>query len=162
MTRGISTREDQLSKIIQAKRVGACNADACTFAGVPQSTFYQWVKIGKKAKQGKHFDFVQRLQAAEASAVVASLVTIQQVSKSGTWQAAAWFLERTRPYQYGMHAARFAREERERLEATGVEAQAEAATQASVEATLLDLATRLSPEASRELLDALRATKGDS
>ncbi len=151
--------------LLEALTRGAYRLAACASAGIPRRTFYDWMAQGQQAieqgKGGKYARFVQRVGAAEAAAPIRAL---EVISKAMTkhWQAAAWFLERTMPHQYSLSPARFAREERERLEALGVEAQAEAATKESVEAMLLDIATRMSPEASRELLDAIRASKSQS
>jgi hypothetical protein len=149
-------------RFLDAKRIGANNLDACAHAGMSKSALYLWLSKGRAATRGKYFDFLQEYKKAESQVVVTSLATIIKASRLGTWQAAAWILERTRPHHYSLHAARFAKEERERLEATGQEAQEEAATKASTEAFLLDIATRMSPEASRELLDAIRDAKEPS
>ena len=97
----------KIDRLIDAKRIGSSNADACAFASIHERTFYLWLKRGKAAKKGKYFEFVERLKKAESQAVVASLATIQQAAKKGTWQAAAWFLERTRPHQYSLRPERF-------------------------------------------------------
>ncbi len=149
----------RIKRLIDAKRVGATNRDACRYAGISESTLYNWLRTGAKATRGRHYELVQDIRTAEASCCVGCLAEIQKAAKGGSWQASAWILERTRPHEYSLVPARFAKEERERLDAAGIEAQVEAATQQSVEALLLEIATKISPEAARELLDALRAAK---
>jgi hypothetical protein len=45
-------------------------------------------------------DFLEGIERAEADAHARNLMLIQQAATGGTWQAAAWFLERRYPEQY--------------------------------------------------------------
>jgi len=102
----------QISRVLDAKRVGAHNKDACAHAGISYSALYLWLGKGRKATSGKYFEFNRDFLEAEAMSVMASLVTIAKASKTGTWHAAAWVLERTRPHEYSLRPERFMEEAR--------------------------------------------------
>jgi len=71
--------------------------EAC---GIPRSTFYRWLRKGKKEKTGKHADFVDSVTMADAIAQRGLMRTVRTAS-SRSWQAAAWMLERRWPEFYG-------------------------------------------------------------
>lgn len=48
-----------------------------------------------------YVEFAEAVEKARAEAVVFNLALIRQAAQGGSWQAAAWYLERTRPEQYG-------------------------------------------------------------
>ncbi len=100
--------------IVQALRAGAYIEDAAESAGVAESTVYAWIARGQehgydltkgiasvpKAEQ-PYVEFAEAVEKARASAVVFNLALIRQAALAGNWKAAAWWLERTRPGQYG-------------------------------------------------------------
>lgn len=71
---------------------GATIKDACAYVGISHETYFQWVKA--------YPDFSDRLEKARATAKVACVTQIRQAAKS-EWQAAAWFLERSDPTNWG-------------------------------------------------------------
>jgi hypothetical protein len=73
--------------------IGATYEHAAAYGGIAQSTLYEWLK----AKP----EFSEALKAAEARAVVGWLAKIEKAASEGTWQAAAWKLERRHPDVYG-------------------------------------------------------------
>ncbi len=81
---------------------------ACTLAGIPARTVYDWLKEAEQC-EGKetlsHRERVltrlsQTLKKAEASAIDRSLQVISDAMPTN-WQAAAWYLERRRPQEFG-------------------------------------------------------------
>lgn len=100
--------------IVQALRAGAYIEDAAEAAGVGESTVYAWIKRGQEyapdlakglasvpASHRPYVEFAEAVEKARASAVVFNIALIRQAAIAGNWKAAAWWLERTRPGQYG-------------------------------------------------------------
>lgn len=95
--------------IVRALRAGAYLEDAAEAAGVAKSTVYSWLSRGEEHVDGERIpkaeqpfvDFLLAVEKARAQAVVFNLAMIRRAATGGTWQAAAWWLERTRPQQYG-------------------------------------------------------------
>jgi len=100
--------------IVQALRVGAYIEDAAESAGVAESTVYAWISRGQEhapdlgtpiskvpKAQRVYVEFAESVEKARAGAVVFNLAMIRQAASNGDWKAAAWWLERTRPGQYG-------------------------------------------------------------
>ena len=85
--------------IVEALRKGNSKANAFRLAGISPDTGHEWVKYGRDypdkypeyVKLGE--DIEQALAEYEASRV--SLVTT--AADTGSWQAAAWWLERRNP-----------------------------------------------------------------
>lgn len=80
-------------KITDAIRVGATYELAAKYAGVHYDTFNEW----RKAKS----EFSEAINMAEGQGALGWLAKIEQAANDGTWQAAAWKLERRYPREYG-------------------------------------------------------------
>jgi len=83
-------------RLFEALRAGNTRKAACLYAGVGLSQFAEW--------QERFRDFREAIQKAEADAEVRAVAQIAQAARDGTWQAAAWWLERRRPEDYALHA----------------------------------------------------------
>jgi hypothetical protein len=57
-------------------------------------------------------EFLASVEKAEADAHARNLLLIQTAAQGGTWQAAAWFLERKYPHLYGRRAVEVSGPER--------------------------------------------------
>lgn len=68
--------------------------------GICQSTFYEYYNKGKEAKKGKFRDFYEAVEEAKADAIAFHARQIHKASFQ-TWQASAWWLERTCPEFFG-------------------------------------------------------------
>lgn len=77
---------------------------ACAAAGIAPATFYAWMSRGE-AGDPEFVEFSDAIKRARAAAVQHYLDTIHHAAKCGTWQAAAWWLERVLPYEYGRKVA---------------------------------------------------------
>ena len=96
------------TKIIQALTGGNYLETACQYAGIQPRTAYLWLDKGRKAQtqqnpttnQQKYLNFLQAVEKAQATSETRNVALIQQAATE-TWQAAAWWLERTRPARYG-------------------------------------------------------------
>jgi hypothetical protein len=80
-----------VKEIIDNISKGATNLDAATMAGICEDTFYAWQK--------EHAEFSEQIKKAKAvrkTAMVNKVLTAARQS----WQAAAWYLERTEPAEF--------------------------------------------------------------
>ena len=80
-------------RICDAIVIGATYEHAAAYGGVAYETFNNW--------RHANVQFSEALKAAEARAVVGWLAKIEKAASEGTWQAAAWKLERRYPDRYG-------------------------------------------------------------
>ena len=63
--------------------------------------WYLWLSRGETEKTGIYFEFAQSVKKASSVAKIAMLSVITNAARDGNWQAAAWYLERTDPDNYG-------------------------------------------------------------
>lgn len=101
---------ETVAKLTQAIRLGMTHLLACQYAGISHDTFYTWMN--------KHPEFSDAIKEAEGEGAVELLAIIKKQAREGTWQAAAWILERRHPEAYG----------RQRVEHTGANGQPIAVT----------------------------------
>lgn len=78
--------EKAKKEICQALAAGNTVRASCAYAGVSHMTFYRL--------QERDSDFREQLKKAEASSEVRLVTLIASAAQNGTWQAAAWLLER--------------------------------------------------------------------
>jgi hypothetical protein len=103
----------KVTNLIAALRAGNYFEHACAYAGLAPSTAYRWLERGRKEQQSQadgnkpdpteshYLELCESIEKARADAIVGNVAIIQTAAKNGTWQAAAWWLERTMPNQYG-------------------------------------------------------------
>jgi hypothetical protein len=105
----------ELQKVI-VDTVGAGNylETAAGVAGISISGLHKWLDKGRTERDLRtrddyqpnpdhtiYVDFVDAVEKARAIAEARAVVHIQRAASDGTWQAAAWFLERTAPKRWG-------------------------------------------------------------
>lgn len=74
---------------------------ACELAGIGKTTFFRYLQEGEEANPGTIArEFRDRIKRAEATAMGRNILHIQKAAKKD-WRAAAWFLERRAPQDYG-------------------------------------------------------------
>jgi hypothetical protein len=101
--------------IVNAVRIGSYLDDAASLAGINRATLFRWIAWGKdandKAEEGLELDerdetyrdFCDAVEKARADATLRNIGVIQTAAQDGSWQAAAWYLERTNPRKWGRH-----------------------------------------------------------
>ena len=94
---------ETVAKIVQAIKTGATYELAANFAGIGKTSFYDWLD--------KYPEFANAVKEAEGAGAIELLARIRKEAAEGTWQAAAWILERRYPEMYG----------RQRQEVTGAD-----------------------------------------
>ena len=112
-------------------KMGYYQEDAATMVGISPSTYYEWMKRGDKAIEkadqkvlnppkaeddvetlpaqvavegeivNLYSEFSEAVKKARAEAEGAHIRNIRKAADNGTWQASAWFLERSFPKKWG-------------------------------------------------------------
>ena len=67
---------------------------------ITEKTFYNWYNRGKKADDGIFKEFFVEVEKAKAKAVKYNVGVVMNAGKK-SWQASAWWLERTCPEDFG-------------------------------------------------------------
>jgi hypothetical protein len=80
-------------RLLDALRAGNTRKAACHYAGISEEALARWLRAS--------VDFVDAVQKAESDAEVRMVAEIAQAARGSTWQAAAWWLERRRPDDFG-------------------------------------------------------------
>lgn len=87
--------------IVQMLRDGNYVETACRYVSISKQTFYTWLDRGEKATRGRYRDFYVDVEQARAEAEARNVQVVQKAAHDGTWQAAAWWLERRDPARWG-------------------------------------------------------------
>lgn len=99
LTEGLKT------EICCSIRDGLTKKTAADAAGIAETTFYSWLRQGEKdldaGKSTKYALFLQSVKQAEAEHKRGRLAVIHKAAQDGSWQAAAWELERRYRSEYG-------------------------------------------------------------
>jgi hypothetical protein len=112
MARPTKLTKEVQDRILQAVQAGNYLDTAAQFAGIDGSTMRRWLQKGEGEGAAEPYrTFHTALKSARASAEVRSVALIQTAASNGTWQAAAWYLERSYPDRWG----------RTRVEVTGAD-----------------------------------------
>ena len=104
-----------VKKICKSLENGSSYLDAAISAGIAESTFYRW----KKEKN----QFYKDIKKAESKCVDNDLKAITKAINQGTWQAAAWRLERKRPNEFGRNVAENKKDDKKKEIISDVEAK---------------------------------------
>ena len=102
----IKLSKQKIDIIAKAVKNGLPYKTAMSLAGVSESAFYRYKAMAeaidnpKKAKDKTLMEFWQSLKKAEAEAIERNVLLIQNAAGT-TWTAAAWWLERRFPEEFG-------------------------------------------------------------
>lgn len=86
--------------LIKLLKSGVPVIHACDAVGIASVTYYDWMKRGERATSGQYRDFYLKTKQARAEAIARNVAIIQKAATQ-SWQAAAWWLERTCPAEFG-------------------------------------------------------------
>ncbi|MDP2216027.1 MAG: hypothetical protein Q8J68_01890 [Methanolobus sp.] len=86
--------------LIKLLKTGVPVIHACDAVGITSVTYYDWMKRGEQETTGHYHDFYLQIKKARAEAIARNVAIIQKAAPH-TWQAAAWWLERTCPAEFG-------------------------------------------------------------
>lgn len=107
--------DDTQDRIVKAVLLGAYLDDAAAHAGITYRTLCKWVERGRRAEDAieagvdvpegeeRFVQFVHALTKARADAALRNIGVIHTAAQDGSWQAAAWYLERTNPKKWGRY-----------------------------------------------------------
>lgn len=102
MSRPLKLTQEVHDKIVKAITAGAYAVTAAKSAGVGESTYYRWIELGSKPDSKPVYrEFWEAIKEAEANAEISNVALIRTAAQAGTWQAAAWYLERKHADRWG-------------------------------------------------------------
>jgi len=103
MARPSKFTPETIRRLLEAIALGATYAAACRYAGITFETFNQWRRghVPRLANPKLKAEFSDGLTRAEAEAEMYALAAIRTAAANGEWRAAAWWLERRHPRDYG-------------------------------------------------------------
>lgn len=108
-----SINDQRVQDLLRALRFGNYMDAACAAAGVGVTTVYRWINEGQDEAQrietgGKpnphkagYVEIMEAIERARGEAEARNVAVIQKAAQDGTWQASAWWLERSRPQKWG-------------------------------------------------------------
>ncbi len=90
-------------RIVSALRAGNYQDTAASYAGISAKTFYEWMNRGKSDDPAEEIysEFREAVLKAKADAEIRDVALIDRAANDGSWQAAAWKLERKYPQRWG-------------------------------------------------------------
>jgi len=94
MARPSKRKDAGKEAIVAALLAGNTRTAAASVAGITRQTFYRWLD--------EDATFSDNVEKAEGSAESRMVRVVQDAAFSGTWQAAAWWLERRRRDEYAL------------------------------------------------------------
>lgn len=97
MARRSKLTPERQDRIVALIRSGNFDYIAAEASGINRATFYTWMAKGEAAQQGMYRNFHDAVKEAQALAEVDKIGIISSAANDGTWQAAAWYLERKHP-----------------------------------------------------------------
>ena len=89
-------------RIVQAISAGNYQDVAARYAGINPATYYRWMADAEADDAPDALrEFRDAVESARAGAEVRAIALINRAAQDGTWQAAAWYLERSHPHRWG-------------------------------------------------------------
>lgn len=67
---------------------------AAAAAGISEASFFAWMDRGEEADTGIYREFYDAIEQARAESEALQVERISRAANNGSWQAAAWLLER--------------------------------------------------------------------
>jgi transposase-like protein len=94
------------ASIVENLRAGAYIETAAAAAGVSASTVHAWLRRAEDHPDDCGSPFLEFLEAVEKARAEAELDAIRTIREAAprSWQAAAWYLERSYPKRWGRQA----------------------------------------------------------
>ena len=102
-----------VEQILRALSLGVSVETAAQCVGISRSTLFGWLQLGREARvlfeqgvkilpaQQKYLDFLDSSEREIAISIANAVARISRASDKGDWRAAAWWLERQVPSEFG-------------------------------------------------------------
>ena len=88
--------------LIKALSSGAFIEAACEYVGIDPGTYHRWMAKGAEEDTDPVYgEFREAIKAARAAVTLRMAGRVLEAADDGSWQAGAWWLERSFPDQYG-------------------------------------------------------------
>jgi transposase len=84
----------RIEVVLTALRSGNTRRAAAAYAQIDHATFYRWIDADAT--------FRDAVEKAEADAEARAVAIVVKAAQMGTWQAAAWWLERRRRNEFAL------------------------------------------------------------
>lgn len=104
MARKTLCTPERTKRIADIIRAGNYAEIAARVGGISEATYYNWINRGESGEE-PYVEFLESIKAAEAESEARNIALIQRSAQNGTWQAAAWFLERKHGTRWGRRQA---------------------------------------------------------
>jgi transposase-like protein len=102
MSRQTKLTPEVQDRIVAALRAGNYQETAAVYGGISAPTFYRWMEQGADSESEEIYqEFREAVEKAKADAEVRDVALIDKAAHNGSWQAAAWKLERKFPNKWG-------------------------------------------------------------
>lgn len=125
MGRPTKLTADVQARIVEAINAGNYQETAAAYAGIAPAAFYAWMSRGRAERdritnghkpdktEARYLEFTEAVERARSVAEMRHVLNITKAAETdGTWQASAWWLERSFPKRWGRQA---------RVEVTGTD-----------------------------------------
>lgn len=94
-------------RILDGARLGLPQYLVARGAGVSPVALRTWKRRGATGEE-PYASFLVRLKSAEAEGAAEAMKAIREAARGGSWQAAAWILERRYPRSFSLRTERLA------------------------------------------------------
>lgn len=122
----LETNTAKVDRFLNYLRLGHYINQACAMVGIAESTYHYWRKTAEEIEDQVQdgsieeddltesdlllLEFLESVKRARAEAEAFHLKNIREAGDTGSWQASAWWLERSFPDRWGR---------KDRVEVTG-------------------------------------------
>jgi hypothetical protein len=97
MARPTTCTPEITAAVCDALKAGGYAVDAAVAAGVSETTFYEWMKRGKRGEA----PFAEFAESVKGAKRIRTHTLCVAISSDPSWQSRAWMLERTDPKRFG-------------------------------------------------------------
>ena len=93
--------KERIDRLCNALLAGNFIKNACALALIGEATFHRWMKDAESApERSALWEFRESVKRARALAEHRNVLIIQKAARTN-WTAAAWYLERSNPKEWG-------------------------------------------------------------